>query len=252
MTSEFGGLSFSRIADSYDATRGGLDRGARHAELIAPFMVGERLLEVGIGTGLVAVSLTERGRHVLGVDLSPEMTRYAVRRIGARACVGDAARLPFASGSIDTCYSVWVLHLVDIAATLGETWRVLRPRGRYVVVGASDDRSDDVLTDILRRLLDGLHRRPALDHPDRVAELANLVGFQVTRIAGEPQSWATTPAEMIDLIESKSFSFLWQITDEQWHDHVEPAITALRSLPDEPVQQEETPTVLVLTRPAGN
>ena len=53
-------VTFDRVADSYDETRGGLERGREGAAVLAgPLPAGGPLLEIGVGTGLVAAGLAE-------------------------------------------------------------------------------------------------------------------------------------------------------------------------------------------------
>src|SRR5262245_19859134 len=126
MTTPPRSVSFDRIAERYDETRGGDKRGREIAEEVLPWLVDGPTLEVGVGTGLVAAALAKRGRHVLGVDLSPAMLARAYTRMGPRVALGDAQALPVATGSLANVYYVWVLHLVgDPAATLAEAARVL-------------------------------------------------------------------------------------------------------------------------------
>jgi hypothetical protein len=88
-------ISFSKVASIYDATRGGSERGDRFAAAIVPWCGQGPVVEVGVGTGIVARPLeAESGRPVVGFDLAPEMLVYAHDRIGARVGVADVAALP--------------------------------------------------------------------------------------------------------------------------------------------------------------
>jgi len=105
-------ISFDRAAAIYDETRGGEKRGKLCAEALEPQLAISGLtLEIGVGTGLVAAALQAGGRCVVGVDISVQMLQRARSRKLAVARA-DALALPFASGSVDAAYSVWVLHLV--------------------------------------------------------------------------------------------------------------------------------------------
>src|SRR5713226_8068277 len=123
-------ISFDRAAAFYDETRGGEQRGRLCAQAIEPRFASSGLtLEIGVGTGLVGAALQAGGRRVAGVDISVQMLQRARSRKLAVAHA-DALALPFASGSVDDAYSVWLLHLVaDQAAVLREVMRVLRPGG---------------------------------------------------------------------------------------------------------------------------
>jgi ubiquinone/menaquinone biosynthesis C-methylase UbiE len=131
-------LSFERIADRYDATRGGEQRGRRTAASLAPLLDPLcPVLEVGIGTGVVALGLRDLGFTVIGVDLSPAMAQRARRRLGPVVAVADAAHLPVDAAAVEQAVSVWLLHLVaDRAAVLAEVARALRPGGQYLVSSA--------------------------------------------------------------------------------------------------------------------
>ena len=104
---------------------------------------GERMLEVGPGTGYYAVPVAEwlgaDGRLAL-VDLQPEMLDHTVRRARERGLSNlepqraDATALPYSDGEFDAAYLVLVLgEIPDQAAALRELRRVLRPGGRLVV-----------------------------------------------------------------------------------------------------------------------
>jgi demethylmenaquinone methyltransferase/2-methoxy-6-polyprenyl-1,4-benzoquinol methylase len=94
---------------------------------------GERVLDVASGTGLVAELLVQRGARVTALDQSEEMLAVARSRLGAQAEVvrGEAERLPFAAGAFDALTFTYLLRYVDdVAATLVELARVVRPGGR--------------------------------------------------------------------------------------------------------------------------
>lgn len=97
---------------------------------------GEQILDVGCGTGALAVALLAKlgplGR-VVGVDVSPRMIAIARRKVAddrARFFVADAKAVPLRDGEVDRvfCYSVWP-HLGEPTQAARELRRVLRPRG---------------------------------------------------------------------------------------------------------------------------
>jgi len=94
---------------------------------------GDRVLDLGCGTGDLAKALAAAGRQVTGCDISPQMLS-AARESGGCACwvqlEPDWRRLPFASASFDAVVAASVLEYVAEPATvLRECARVLRPGG---------------------------------------------------------------------------------------------------------------------------
>src|SRR5205814_1897101 len=72
---------FDRVAHCYDETRGGEERGEEVAAWVDGLLGGPgTVLDVGVGTGLVAEPLVRRGRRVVGIDVSVAMLARAARR----------------------------------------------------------------------------------------------------------------------------------------------------------------------------
>lgn len=106
---------------------------ARAAQILA-LRPGERVLLVGVGTGL-DLPLLPPGVTGLGVDLCPSMLAHARRRAfpDVELRRGDAARLDVPTGSLDAAILNLVLSVVpDPVPVLRETLRALRPGGRAV------------------------------------------------------------------------------------------------------------------------
>jgi SAM-dependent methyltransferase len=246
-------VSFDRVADRYDATRGGEERGAAAAADLAPHFGGSgQVLEVGIGTGLVAAALGAGGRSVLGIDVSIAMLGYARERIGGRVAVADAARLPFPDGTFQDAYAVHVLHLIeDQSPVFREVARVLRPGGRFLLglngaPPAVRDEVVDLMVEMTRRIDPG---RASRDDPDRLTERALREGFRDARLhEGAERRTHTSPATVAQLLEERSNSCLWEVSEDQWREVVAPAIERLRAMGDEPIEHVTRPLVLVLER----
>lgn len=122
------------------------------AYLPQPVSDGDSLLEVGLGFGTVGQRLVERGFRYRGVDISPgpvEVMRERLARValqgdpsgptpredGCEARVASALELPFGDAAFDHVVSIGCLHHTgDIAGSVAELSRVLRPGGRALVM----------------------------------------------------------------------------------------------------------------------
>ncbi len=134
---------FGRIVPRYDILNRlmslGMDRRWRRLAASAACPRGACALDVGAGTGDLALELRRQGAaRVIGADFSPHMLAAASRK-GASSnariswVLADALRLPFPDGSFDCVTNAFVLrNLADLHAGLAEMGRVLRPGGRLV------------------------------------------------------------------------------------------------------------------------
>ncbi|MEP6758884.1 MAG: class I SAM-dependent methyltransferase [Actinomycetota bacterium] len=133
-----GSISFDPAADYYDRTRV-TDAVSIEAavDLLDATLPPGRTLEIGVGTGALAVPIARRGRRVVGVDLSASMLaklrdKDPERRVASVR--GDATMLPFGAGAFEGAYCRWVLHLIaDWTSAVGELCRVVRSGGAVVV-----------------------------------------------------------------------------------------------------------------------
>lgn len=100
---------------------------------------GERVLDVGCGTGNAALLAAERGARVTGVDPAASLLELAVtdaeeRGVKATFVTGDATRLPVADASFDAVLSVFgVIFAPDAHAAAAELARVTAADGRIVL-----------------------------------------------------------------------------------------------------------------------
>lgn len=104
---------------------------------------GERLLDVGTGTGLAARRAAALGAQVVGIDLGAGMVETARRLAPALDFrVGDAERLEFADGSFDAAISTFGIMFVSRPeAAAGELARVCRTGGRIALASWLPDSS---------------------------------------------------------------------------------------------------------------
>ena len=97
-------------------------------------------LDVGCGTGFLALQLAGLGHRVVGVDGAEAMLTVARAKASQAGLaidfqLADAAVLPFAAASFDLVIERHVLWtLLDPAAALADWGRVLRPGGRLILI----------------------------------------------------------------------------------------------------------------------
>ena len=132
---------YEKLANVYDLAFGpvlhpGRVRALKRMELVP----GQRVLEVGVGTGINA-TLYPRDCSVVGIDLSEPMLEKARERCAehdvrnVRLLSMDAAALTFPDRSFDVVYAPYLISVVpDPVRVAAEMRRVCRPGGRIVIL----------------------------------------------------------------------------------------------------------------------
>ncbi len=150
ITPRTSGHTIRRWARFYDAVSwllsfGRASRVRRVITDLASIEAGHSVLDVGCGTGTLALELRDRagaGGEVFGVDASPEMIAVARRKAAKRNApidfeVGLIERLPYEDARFDRVLCTLVMHHLDEKLQrqgLREIARVLKPGGRLLVV----------------------------------------------------------------------------------------------------------------------
>jgi ubiquinone/menaquinone biosynthesis C-methylase UbiE len=144
--------SYNRLSRWYDVIAGSTEKKYRDWGLEKlSAQPGEKILEVGFGTGHCLVSLAQSvgpNGGVFGVDISDGMLAIARERLQNEGLsgrvelhLGDAAKLDFIeSGTLDGVFMSFTLELFDnpeIPRVLQECHRILKPGGRLAVVSMS-------------------------------------------------------------------------------------------------------------------
>lgn len=226
-------IAFDRAAGYYDESRGfppGIEEPVadRIEAAVGP---ARRLLEVGAGTGRIALPLHRRGRQIVGADLArPMLERYRAKAAAAAlpppaVLLADATRLPFRGAGFDAVLEVHVLHLVpDWRLALAEARRVLAPGGVIVIGRGGRHRGGDGpraetlgrFDELARALGGGPRRIGAGDDAQKVQALTGLGGTVETL---EPLAWEEqeTYAQALDAVERRIYSYTWRLPDEVFH-----------------------------------
>jgi ubiquinone/menaquinone biosynthesis C-methylase UbiE len=159
--------------------------------------LGDRVIDVACGTGIVARIATERvgpTGAVVGIDLNPGMLSVARSVVSTGVGSGgspqweeaSADKLPFPDGSFDVVYcQLGLQFFADRAAALREMHRVLGAEGRIALMvwrGINESPGFAVLAEALQRHIGqaaAIMRAPfALSDADELAALVRAAGFQ--------------------------------------------------------------------------
>jgi SAM-dependent methyltransferase len=165
----WGGADYERIAQLFAPI---------HDDLVARVapVAGERWLDVGTGTGEVALRAAAAGADVTGIDISEGLLGLARAKDGAASVtweLGDAQALRFDEASFDGVVSCFaVIFAPNAEAAAGELARVCRPGGR---LGLTSWRPEDGPHAIYQRFVsDGTYS--TADEWGKEARVADLLG----------------------------------------------------------------------------
>ena len=143
---EFVNRVFDRAAHDYDRVENMMALGTgrwyrRQALIRAGLKSGMRVLDVAVGTGLVAreeIRIVGDPMLVVGLDPSLAMMRQATASLGIRSILGVGEQLPLADAQFDFVSMGYALrHLSDMRATFAQFHRVLRPGGTVCILEIS-------------------------------------------------------------------------------------------------------------------
>jgi ubiquinone/menaquinone biosynthesis C-methylase UbiE len=156
--------TFDRWAGSYerDPFSRWIGRRQRDALEALELREGDRLLDVGCGTGAAVRAAAEVVERAVGVDLSPKMLAQARERAaglpGAEFVEGDSEDLPFGDGEFTAVLCTTSLHHYPRPeAAVREFARVLAPGGRVIIGDATNDAVVTKVVDFLSRKFESGH-----------------------------------------------------------------------------------------------
>jgi len=247
---------FDELAVHYDETRGGEQRGDEYAaDIDARLPAGDGpILEIGVGTGVVALGLRRRGRTVLGLDLSAPMLARGRARLGPVVVRCDAMKMSVATSSVAHAVSVWVIHSVaDPVQLFQEAARVIRPGGRYVVCATQHPVPDDKVGNIITEMTARVDVRRGASRPrgvsiDEVISWAGEAGF-IGEVHLLERQWRSSPSQELEAIALRQWPALRELDEAGIVEVTRPAIEALLALPPTDHLRRATAEMVVLRRP---
>jgi ubiquinone/menaquinone biosynthesis C-methylase UbiE len=220
-------VAFDRAAEYYDETRGLTPEGVeKNADLLTDRLRGKgTVLEVGVGTGQVALPLAERGIPMVGLDLSSPMLTQLVRKAGGRVpfplMLGDATALPLRDGAFGGSVLRWVLHLIPAwESALAEMVRTIRPDGIvFIQMGSSRGPQAEIqerFAEITESRVDpvGLSWDGAGLLDDAMRRLGVPLLDEVTFTDRE----ALSLRAFLDALEGNRFSWTWRTPERVFHE----------------------------------
>ena len=119
----------------YEETARALEPASAHVVDLARLVPGERVLDIGCGTGNAALRAARAGTETIGLDPASRLIEVARERAAAEGAeahfvVGQAESLPFDDATFDVVISVFgVIFTADPEGAISEMLRVLQPAG---------------------------------------------------------------------------------------------------------------------------
>lgn len=185
---------------------------------------GQRVLDLGCGSGENTLLLALKGARLAAIDISADLLGLARRRLHvnrapeAELLVASAHDLPFEDRSFDAVLGIAILHHLDLSTVAREVARVLKPGGRAVF---KEPVRNSRAIELLRRLVP--YRAPDIspfERPLRDDEIeAFSAGFRKgrSRVFGLPLLRA---AELIPGVRSRIDGWYrtdrWLLSHQQW------------------------------------
>jgi demethylmenaquinone methyltransferase/2-methoxy-6-polyprenyl-1,4-benzoquinol methylase len=198
---------YDRISRAYDLIADASEHAIRDRALsrlaLAP---GERVLEVGFGTGHGLIAMTASvgaSGSVYGIDISGGMVSVARRRLAWQRqqrrpslLQADARALCFRSGAFDAVFFSFTLELFGTAIpfVLREAHRVVREGGRIGVVGLAESDNPSPISDVYMWLHRHLPHLIDCEPTDIARAIANA-GFEVASV--ETTTMWTLPVAVV-------------------------------------------------------
>lgn len=185
---------------------------------------GQRVLDLGCGSGENSLLLALKGARLAAIDISADLLGLAGRRLAvnrapkAGLVVASAHDLPFEDASFDTVLGIAILHHLDLSIVSREVARVLKPGGRAVF---KEPVRNSRALELLRRLIP--YRAPDVSPYERPLRDDEIETFSARFRKGRSRVFGLPPlraAELIPGIRNRIDRWYradrWMLTHQEW------------------------------------
>jgi SAM-dependent methyltransferase len=218
-------VDFSRNASVYDRRHGAAiaDDALERLWTAAGLDATATVLDIGAGTGRVAVPLARRGCHVVAIEPAPAMLAQLREKAGGDrifAVLAEGSRLPFPSGRFNAVVIARLLYLTpDWRVILAEADRVLAAGGILLHEWGNGQVEEEwvQIREQARRLFEqagvrtpfhpGVRSEPEVDQP--LADLRLVRRGNVELGAGQE----ITLNEFLRRLEEGELSYVWDVAE---------------------------------------
>jgi ubiquinone/menaquinone biosynthesis C-methylase UbiE len=217
-------VPFDRAVEYYDRTRGLSQEASRRVTaMLANELHGRgRCLEIGVGTGIVALPLALSGVPMVGLDVSAAMLAKLAAKGGGRApfplVLGDARALPFPDGRFGSAVVRHVLHLIpDWEQAISELARVIAAGGVVLVTRGDIPAEWRDVTDRFIARVGKPSFAAGLDawDPERMDRVFARVGSRPRALPPIPERLAQSVGAFIDQMAEGLHSWTWEVDETE-------------------------------------
>ena len=183
-----------------------------------------KFLELGVGTGLNAIPIIQRGYSYTGVDISWEMMnqlRYKLQGVPNNLTLiqADASSLSFADNCFDVAFMRHVLHLIpEWRSALSEIRRVLKPNGFYLYCETFLTPHQKEFEQQWRAILEQEgYQKPSYDgdraNVEDVKNWWNEQGAAVETVVAAKWRVEQTVGELLEIYQTRPYGSCWLVPD---------------------------------------
>lgn len=219
-------VDFSRNANVYDRRHGSLlaEDVARRLATAADLRPTATILDVGAGTGRVAIALSALGHRVIALDPSQAMLHTLQEKSPDRpmpAVAGEGARLPFTDSSFDAVVLARVLYLMpDWRDVLGEAARVIRRDGAILHEWGNGSADEEWVQ--IREKARTLFEQAGVTEPfhpgarseDQVHDCLTALGMTGGNVVRVDGAATMTVGDFLRRIITGEYSYTWEVPSE--------------------------------------